>query len=256
MSAETARVARAFRRGLPTYGGDARAQARIAAHLAALIRQHASQGQSRVLEFGCGTGFLTRHLLADQRPSQFWANDLLPESGDHLAPLLRDYAGETDFVAGPIQTAELPDRLSLIASASTVQWFDDPAREVQRLCRHLVPGGILAISGFGPDQFCELRDLGSSAAAPSYVAPADWPALLPDSMTPLCLDDHHLRLAFRDGPSVLRHLRGTGVNAAAGEVWSKGRLARFETRYHALHGRCGSLPLTYHPVFVLARFDG
>ncbi|MEV8466051.1 methyltransferase domain-containing protein [Fluviibacterium sp. DFM31] len=253
MSAEITRVARAFRRGLPTYGRDARAQARIAAYLAALIRAHAVPRPARVLEFGCGTGFLTRHLLDDLHPGQFWVNDLLPETADLLAPRLRAHPGAAFFLPGPIQSIDLPARLDLIASASTVQWFDDPAREVARLCRQLAPGGLLALSGFGPDQFHELQALGSTAAAPGYVAPGEWAGILPKEMTLLHVEDRHMRLAFPDAPAVLRHLRSTGVNAGAGQIWSKGRLSRFETSYRDRFARLGALPVTYHPVFVLAR---
>ncbi|WP_193140261.1 malonyl-ACP O-methyltransferase [Meridianimarinicoccus sp. MJW13] len=255
MSAEIARVARAFRRGLPTYGRDARAQARIAAHLAALIRAHAAPRPDRVLEFGCGTGFLTRHLLDDLTPGDFWANDLLPETADLLAPRLNAHPGRATFLPGPIQSIDLPGRLDLIASASTVQWFDDPAREVTRLCRHLAPGGLLALSGFGPDQFCELQALGSTAAAPGYVAPSEWAVLLPKGMTLLHVQERHLRLAFPDAAAVLRHLRSTGVNAGAGQIWSKGRLSRFEARYRDRFARLGALPVTYHPVYIVARRD-
>ena len=65
-----------------------------------------------------------------------------------------------------------------------------------------------------------------------------------------------MRLAFADAPSLLRHLRATGVNAQAGQRWSRGRLAAFETRYRDAFGRGGALPLTYHPTFVLAQKTG
>jgi malonyl-CoA O-methyltransferase len=253
MSADTTRVARAFRRGLPSYGHDARAQARIASRLGLMMQQAGITGPARALEFGCGTGFLTRRLIGDIRPEWLVLNDLLPESEDQLASILAETGQAGRFEAGPIQSLPLPENLDLIASASTIQWLEDLPGQILRLCDHLAPGGWLALSGFGPEQFHELSALGSTAQAPSYVSAQDLAASLPPGMTPVAVTAHHIRLAFPDARAVLRHLRSTGVNAQAGTPWSRKKLRDFEEAYRGKFGRGTALPLTYHPVYVVAK---
>lgn len=256
MNADLTRVARAFRRGLDSYDHAARAQARIAAHLARLMTDAGIVEPARAFEFGCGTGFLTRQIAKSIRPGEFLINDLLPESRAHVAPAL-DAAGRAwRFLPGPVQEMVLPENLDLIAASSTVQWLEDLPGALAHLATALRPGGWLALSGFGPDQFRELATLGSAAQAPSYAHAADWPALLPPALRPMICEEMRLTLAFADAPSLLRHLRGTGVNAQAGQRWSKGRLAAFEAEYRARFGRCNALPLTYHPTFLLAQKTG
>lgn len=253
MSAETTRVARAFRRGLPSYGRDARAQARIAARLGAMMKGAGVAQPARALEFGCGTGFLTQVLVRDLRPGRLMLNDLLPESEDAVASVLTESGQEGSFCPGPIQSMALPKSLDLITSASTIQWLDDLPGQVARLCDHLAPGGVLALSGFGPDQFRELSALGSTAQAPSYVTARALAEFLPSGMTPAFVAEHHIRLAFPDARAVLHHLRATGVNAQAGTPWSRAKLQEFEAQYRRKFGRGSALPLTYHPVYLVAK---
>ncbi|RQP04253.1 MAG: methyltransferase domain-containing protein [Paracoccus sp. BP8] len=244
MNALAGRVARSFARGMATYDGAALAQRRIAARLFAAYRRAApGHCPARVLEAGYGSGHLTRHLLG-LRPARLWLNDL-------AAPELPGVAA--DYLPGDVAEVALPGAVELAASASMIQWVPDPARVVGRLCRAVAPGGYLALSGFAPGHFPELRDLGSRAAAPSYLTGEEMAALLPAGWQVRGAGEWRIALHFPGALEVLRHLRATGVNACAGQIRSPGALRDFMARYEARQGGGRGVALTYVASWLVAR---
>ncbi|WGR62562.1 methyltransferase domain-containing protein (plasmid) [Paracoccus ferrooxidans] len=247
MTALAGRVARSFARGMATYDGAALAQRRIAARLFAAYRRAApGHRPARVLEAGHGSGHLTRHLLG-LRPARLWLNDL-------AAPELPGVAAE--YRPGDIAEVALPVAVDLAASASMIQWVADPARVVGRLCDAVAPGGWLALSGFAPGHFPELRALGSRAAAPSYLSGAQMAALLPAGWRVRGAGEWRIVLHFPGALEVLRHLRATGVNGCAGHIRSPGALRDFMARYEALHGGPRGVALTYVASWLVAERRG
>lgn len=248
------RVRQSFHRGLATYHSAAVAQAQIAAILVdALQAAGAPANFGRVLEFGCGTGHLTALILQRFRLDHLMLNDLVPDCAAVLRPVLQAHKTQVTFHAGAIETLPLPMGLDLVASASTVQWVQDPAALISRLTTHLAPGGWIAINGYGRDHFAELQALGARAAAPSYLDPDDWRALLPANLRIHTLARHSLPMQFADGVSLLRHLRQTGVNAGAGRQWTRANLVDFDNRLRAARPTADHLSLTYSPVIMVAQ---
>jgi ubiquinone/menaquinone biosynthesis C-methylase UbiE len=130
-----------------------------------------------VLEIGCGTGQLTRSLVA--RGLHVTAL----EPGTSLIALARqnlDGAGEVEFVNARFEDASLPgERFRAVFCASAFHWVD-PEVSWQKAADVLVPGGTLALmSYFGLSEPCTRRDQEAVLAAIAKVAPdiaADWPA--------------------------------------------------------------------------------
>ncbi|WP_264212968.1 malonyl-ACP O-methyltransferase BioC [Leisingera thetidis] len=251
------RIRQSFRRGLDSYHRSASVQADIAARLAGMLQAQGAPRQiGAALEFGCGTGHLTRQLLQRFETGSLILNDLVPEAACALRALDGTVPAQARFEPGPIETLPLPQDLDLIASASTVQWIPDLPALTARLAARLKPGGWLALSGFGRGQFRELAALGSAAAAPSYLDAAEWRAVLPESMEILAIEQRPAVLEFGTALELLKHLRQTGVNGHAQHSWSRRRLRDFEAAYRAQFGRDGRLPLTYDPVLLAARKTG
>ncbi len=251
------RVRQSFRRGLGSYHQHASAQAEIASRLVQILGEKGAPNRyENVLEFGCGTGHLTQPLMQTFDIHHLTLNDLVAEAALGLGALTQDRAERTHFTFGPIETVPLPTELDLIASASTVQWISDLPTLMARLAARLCPGGWLAISGFGSAQFHQLRSLGSTSAAPSYADAQDWPALLPRDVELVHVVQDPVEVLFDNAIDLLRHLRNTGVNAQAEQQWSRGRLKEFEDNYRSRFGQDGKLPLTYDPVWMIARKRG
>jgi SAM-dependent methyltransferase len=130
-----------------------------------------------VLEVGCGSGQLTRGLVA--RGLHVTAL----EPGPSLIALARQNlagAGETEFVNAQFEDALLPrERFAAVFSASAFHWVE-PKVSWQQAADVLVPGGTLALV-----QYCGLEeprtksDQDAALAAIRKIAPdaADnWPA--------------------------------------------------------------------------------
>ena len=132
---------------------------------------------NQVLEVGCGSGQLTRGLVA--RGLHVTA----VEPGPSLIALARqnlEGAGGVDYVNAQFEDASLPrEQFQAVFSASAFHWTD-PEVSWQKAADVLVPGGTLALM-----QYCGLReprtepDQEAVLAALRKVAPdiaAGWPA--------------------------------------------------------------------------------
>jgi len=129
-----------------------------------------------VLELGCGSGQLTRGLVA----RGLYVTALEP--GKSLMALARqnlEGAGEVEFVNARFEDAMFPrEQFRAVFSASAFHWID-PKISWQKAADVLVPGGTLALI-----QYCGLEeprskgDQEAALAAMRKVAPdiaADWP---------------------------------------------------------------------------------
>ncbi|UWP90800.1 methyltransferase domain-containing protein [Aliiroseovarius crassostreae] len=243
----SARVGRSFARNFQTYHANARLQAAIAKLLARRLQHHGAPSHfASGFEFGCGTGHLTGALRARFTFGELTLNDLVPEA----AKVARAHGAA--FHPGDIRRTPWPDRPTLIASASTLQWMRDPAALVARAADQLAPGGWLALSGFGPQQYRELSALGSAAGAPGLCHPETLASPLEGFRIHEARGRCH-RLWFTSAQEVLRHLRATGVNGAARAVWTRARLRDFCDGYRARFEQDGQVSLTYHPVWLIAQ---
>jgi ubiquinone/menaquinone biosynthesis C-methylase UbiE len=130
-----------------------------------------------VLEVGCGSGQLTRALLA--RGLHVTA----VEPGQNLIALARrnlDGAGAVEFVNAQFEDAPLSrEQFQAVFSASAFHWVD-PEVSWQKAADVLVPGGTLAlVQYFGLEEPRSEEDQEAVLAAMRKVAPdiaADWPA--------------------------------------------------------------------------------
>ncbi len=129
-----------------------------------------------MLEIGCGTGQLTRSLLA--RGLRVTA----VEPGSQLIARARERlngAGEVRFVNARLEDASLPHaRYAAVFSASAIHWID-PDVSWRKAADVLMDGGSLAlISYFGLDDPRSAEDQQALRAAIATIAPeaaAAWP---------------------------------------------------------------------------------
>jgi SAM-dependent methyltransferase len=122
-----------------------------------------------VLEIGCGTGQLTRSLLA--RGLRVTA----VEPGQQLLARARDQLhglGNVQFVNARLEDAQLPhDQYASVFSASAIHWID-PDVSWRKLADALVDGGTLAlVSYFGLNDPHSADDQQALRAAIRTVAP-------------------------------------------------------------------------------------
>lgn len=251
MKHDKALLQRRFSRNLGTYDTLATVQRDIAGRLAALLERIATAAVKKGVEIGAGTGFLTRHLVRLFPAAEWTVNDLVPESRNYLPDNMTFIAGDGE--AFPFGEASR----DLIASASTVQWFDDLPRFIARAAEGLTSDGILALSTFGPENFREITAT-TGQGLEYYPLPQLSDILTASGLQIIAREEWTEQQRYPSPTDVLRHLRLTGVNAVAAAQWTHSRLRRFEADYRAAYGTASEnggecVTLTFHPIILVAR---
>jgi malonyl-CoA O-methyltransferase len=172
------RIQRAFA-GAPDYDAHARVQREVANALAARIAGLDLAASPRVLEIGCGTGFLTGALAEAGIAGDWLVTDIAPEMVERCRTRMADVQG------GPTIRFDVLDgehgslgegAFDLICSSLAVQWFDDAPAALARLAASLAPGGHLVVTTLAPGSFTQWR----AAHEAEGIAPGT-PHVAPDA---------------------------------------------------------------------------
>jgi len=164
------------------YDAHARVQRRVATALAERIAALRLPANPRVLEIGCGTGFLTEALAERVGGGAWLVTDLSPAMLDRARHRLGARDGwRYAALDGEYGTPE--GRFDLIVSSMTMQWFDDLPAAAARMLGWLVPGGTLAFTTLAAGTFAEWRAAhaaeGLEPGTPTFPAATPLAAILP-----------------------------------------------------------------------------
>lgn len=238
-----------FERSVDTYESSATVQREAAVRLAELVAQKVPSNCSRILEIGCGTGFLSRQLQEAFRESEWIFNDL--SAGMCLRATKSRGDGKSKPLVGDATRIPLPTSCDAILSASCFQWIDDMPCFLKRLVPSLKGGGILAFSTFGEDNFLQIRDICGKGL--KYENVDKLSKYLYSSGFGDCEFVSWKRDLEFDSPiDILRHMKLTGVNGKFSEFWTPPRIRRFSEMYAKKYSRAGKFILTYNPICVIS----
>ncbi len=198
-------IANAFHRA-GNYDRHAAVQRLIADGLAARIRGLGLTEDARVLEIGCGTGFLGEGLIGRLPFAHYWMTDIAPGMLDRAR---RRFAG-TDKVDFALMDGAAPDRdgpFDLICSSLAMQWMPDLAAAVARLRELLSARGQLVFTTLAAGSFAEWR----AAYGAAEPGTPDYPSA--DALRALGLDVSVETVAhdYADAPDFLRALKAIGA---------------------------------------------
>lgn len=271
-------VAQRFARARATYGREALVQRQVAEKMVHLLtRSLLATGVEAVrlphhfhhiVELGCGPGCLSRLLCQTFRPETLLLNDLCPEMGELVQDLcasVRAQAGggqhETgggtcppavSFQSGDAEALVFPADTDLIISCSTLQWFARPAEFFHRCYLALPPGGMLALSTFGPDNLRETKAL--TGGGLTYLPLGQLQAMLAQDFQLIHSEEERITLSFATPLDVLRHLKLTGATGTDRRAWTRARLDRFCADYvRQFQDADRQVSLTYHPIYLIAK---
>jgi malonyl-CoA O-methyltransferase len=180
-------VAASFDRAAADYDRHARVQKQAAKSLAARILENAPVDPRRILELGCGTGFLTEQLISAYRGADWTITDISPQMVERCRQKLqarestsRQSKGQRVFRVMDAQSIDVTDKFDLICSNLTFQWFPDLLPVVIDLTDRLNPGGVLVFNTLGLDSFSYWKILDqqvggepSATEFPSFVSIAN-----------------------------------------------------------------------------------
>lgn len=208
-----------FNRCALVYDQYAVVQKRMAYRLIETLTEKEAQPE-KILEIGCGTGFMTR-LLYDHYPSAQITTIDIAENMIQQAQERLGIPSRIIWLHGDIEEMVLePQSYDLIVSNATVHWFSNLRHTLKRLEDALRPGGFMAHATFGTDTLLELHDVLErikekhdllSVEIESFPSYDEWESLftsigLIETNTRSCWQ----RLEYPDCYSLLKALKGMG----------------------------------------------
>ena len=226
-----------FAKKLKSYDENARIQKRMAERLLTFVK---NRSPKKILEIGCGTGFLTRLLSENINYESFIALDIVEECENFI----HNINPNIKFITADIEDylKENNEKYDLIISNASLQWIEDFENIVNTLKERLNPNGELVFSTFGNENFREIYHVFGTTL--NYYSYNELTSMFPNSIVE---PEIHI-MAFENPKEVLRHLQQTGVNAIESIHWTKKDLIKFENGYKNL---CNNRPtLTYNPVYI------
>ena len=237
-----------FTRAQASYNQAAVAQQQIHERLHAFLNTQPYTTE-RILEIGCGTGGFTRLLQPHATASEWVLNDLCPQP----ATLFKQMENERyTYIQGDAETLTFAGVYSLIASASTMQWFNNPKAFIQQMAGLLCESGVFVFNTFGKQNLHEVKSLTQQGL--NYPTLQEVEAWASEYFTVEVVEEELITRWFDSPLDVLKHLKNTGVTATQqGSVWTAGRLKTFAEQYHLHYATNGKVKLTYHPLYFVLR---
>lgn len=164
--ARSTTIARSFGASAVGYERHADLQRSVADRLALLLPPLEAP---RVLELGCGTGFLSRHLLAQYPDGNFVLTDLAQAMLEQCRLNIGVHArGRARFTQMDISKPDVGlGTFDLIATSMALHWLDDPVASLDKLRSLLAPHGVLLFAALGPDSFTEWRNVLEAEGLPN-----------------------------------------------------------------------------------------
>ena len=214
-------VAQAFGSSACGYAAQASLQKDCAQTLMKLLEiQHPALPIGKLLEIGCGTGFVTQKLIHKFPDRSLVVTDLAEEMLQFCRSHLEIPAAQKPLIQFQQQDGEaiaLPsDSCALIVSSFVIQWFQDPVQSLLNLVDALQPHGVLLISFPTAQSFPEWRQVCQTLNLPFTAN------LLPDPQ-PIAaalsqVTQHHqvvtqdIPLHFSNAAEFLRSFKAIGAN--------------------------------------------
>lgn len=246
---ESGRVARRFSAAATVYDHEALAQRQSALYLI-----QGGDFRGRVLDIGCGTGWMSARIAESPGVSGVVAMDIAagmlqsPElRGDRICRL------QADALNLPLATASFDGVVSNFA----LQWLSSPESFARELARVLRGGGDFHLAMPVEGTLRELREAWSrvepSPPLNRFFPSGVWMEALAGSG--LQLRQAEVKPLFQYYPSVramLRALKSLGAGESAARrsgMWGKGRLQALEVAMDS-HRTAQGLPLRYEVLFL------
>lgn len=188
-----------------------------------------------VFEFGAGAGRLFYAAKARLQADSFLASDINDFSSF--------YKNDEFFLHDMNWPNPFCKRFDLVISNACFQWLDADTG-LDNIASFLKPGGVMAITSFGPDNLWQIKEL--SGAGLSYLSIEELKQKLASSFDIKLFKATSEQLSFNTPKALLKHLRNSGVNALKPDFYlGKEALKTIEKKYKNT--------IFYQPIYIIAR---
>lgn len=252
-----------FGRSRKTYDEYAIVQKKMGVRLATMVAD--AGAFKRILEIGCGTGFLTKKLAELYPQAEIIASDISPLMLEQARENLGEYANiEYMVVDGEALTLEGP--FDLIVSNAAFQWFRDYPAALEGLKEKLIPGGYLFYATFGEETFWELHqaftiareELGIAAGCdddrhgPTFITREALEQIVDDLSMPALFQEELFIEKFDSVKEFLLSVKRVGANNASGQHMGPNRrlLVKMMDSYQKLFAPKSKIEATYHVIYA------
>lgn len=161
----------------------------------------------KILDIGCGTGYLTRKLAHHFEDAEVVGIDIAPgmidvaKKGENSTNLV--------FVLGDGEKLSFGNKVfDLLVSNASLQWMDfsQVLKEVKRV---LSPGGKFLFNTFGPATLKELKELGLRVNA--FLSKEELASLTEKEFTASHISSKMVELKFSQVGELVQHLKEIGA---------------------------------------------
>jgi len=246
-------VQRRFARNFETYNRLAIVQRQVAARLGCLIQKAKKQDFNRILEIGCGTGFLTQQIISNYSVKEYILNDLVDSAYNEVQKFTETLKYENfKFIPGDAEETNFPESLDAIFSASSIQWFQNIDLFLKKAHALLNKDGIIAFSTFGNDNFKEIKT--TLNVSLKYKSLKELCDIISPNYTIIHAEEWTQEEKFKSPYEVLKHMKLTGVNGVSKETIKQEKLRNFDVDYRNLYSdKDESVGLSFHPIIIIAK---
>ncbi len=167
-------IATSFGRKAEIYDRHAVLQKEIAARLAEFLPDSEAPD---ILEIGCGTGFVTGHILDAYPDGRFLVTDI---AQGMLSVAEKKFARRgVEFAVMDGQSPVAGRKFDLVVIGMAAQWFDEPLLRLASLREILRPGGQILFSVPGDASFSAWKDvLQESGLEDGLLSYPAWPGVV------------------------------------------------------------------------------
>lgn len=241
-------------------------QRNMGSHLIQIAGLNKNEKGRKILDVGCGTGYMT-HILSDIFPNGTFTLIDLSEGMLDICRIKFDNL-DVSYLCTDAEDVNLQSKYDLIISNATFQWFNNLSKTVSKLVDHLNRSGILLFSTFGEKTFRELHISHSLAMKNMCLNHKYAPGQKFQSMdsikqivykafkrrVELYFEEEVLSVYFDSVRDFFKHVRNIGANNSSKHIHrSPGMIKELIKVYENRFSKGDKIKVTYHCIYGYAR---
>ncbi len=248
-----------FSRASKTYSSVSSIQKEMAENLFSVVSP-LLKNKNRVLEFGVGTGGLSRLLCNDERVTNLTMIDMSSGMLEECKKSTPCKKTEKTYIESDIEIFQFKKKNDLIISNATVQWLKDFEALIEKISKNLKSGSLFAFTSFGPQSLHELygsydATQETSLKRPVHLYSQDFleSALVSNSFKIIKSGQSQIKDWYPSVKDILKGLKQMGVTpkAQAGSGLTKSSMLSLEHYYREKYATDEGVPCTWENIWIV-----